>query len=398
MLFASGSWSVTGVSDCPSEHPPVNQRLLFLIHSLSMGGAQRAAVNLANHWVNKGYAVAVATLSSNDSDFYALDPRIERIALDVAKPSWHPIAAVLNNVRTLQAVRRLLKQWQPQVTIALMSSANVYLALAAWGLPGREIGCEQIHPPVAPLGRVWETLRRLAYGRLNHLVALTAPSAAWLRNHTWAKHVTVIGNPVSWPLSAQPPVLDPDTLLPMGRQRLIAAGRLVEQKGFDLLIEAFARLAPAFPAWDLVIVGEGPLRGLLEAQLARLGLQDRVFLVGSVGNIGAWYMACDLYVMSSRYEGFPNTLEEALACGLPAVSFDCETGPSDIIRPEVDGLLVPPGDVSALVSCLALVMTDQGLRERFALRAVEARERFSVDGIAGQWENLFLPKSKNESQ
>ena len=376
----------------------MNQRLLFLIHSLPMGGAQRVAVTLANHWVNKGYAVAVATLSSKASDFYALDPRIERIALDMAKPSRHPMAAVLNNVRTLRAVRHLLKQWQPQVAIALMTSANVYLALAGWGLPGQKIGSERIHPPMLPLGRIWNMLRRLAYGRLDHLVALTAPSAAWLRDHTRAKRVTVIGNPISWPIPVQLPVRDPNALLTMGRQRLFAVGRLVEQKGFDLLIEAFARLAPAFPAWDLVIVGEGPLRGLLEAQLARLGLQDRVFLVGSVGNIGAWYMACDLYVMSSRYEGFPNTLVEALACGLPAVSFDCETGPSDIIRPEVDGLLVPPGDVSALVSCLALVMTDQGLRERFALRAVEARERFSVDGIAGQWENLFLPKSKNESQ
>jgi len=77
----------------------MNQRLLFLIHSLSMGGAERVATNLANYWVNKGYTVAVATLSSNDSDFYALDPRIERITLAVAKPSQHPIAAVLNITR-----------------------------------------------------------------------------------------------------------------------------------------------------------------------------------------------------------------------------------------------------------------------------------------------------------
>jgi glycosyltransferase involved in cell wall biosynthesis len=93
--------------------------------------------------------------------------------------------------------------------------------------------------------------------------------------------------------------------------------------------------------------------------------------------------------MSSRFEGFGNTLAEALACGLPAVSFDCETGPSDIILPEIDGLLVPPGDVSALVASLTVLMTNQALRDRFAIRAVEARTRFSVDGIAGQWERLF---------
>jgi UDP-N-acetylglucosamine:LPS N-acetylglucosamine transferase len=123
----------------------MNQRLLFLIHSLSMGGAERVAVTLANYWVNKGYAVAVATLSSNDSDFYALDPRIERIALDVAKPSRHPIAAVLNNLRTLRAVRRLLKQWRPQVTIALMT-----MSISAWQAGdylGRKSGVNAfIHP------------------------------------------------------------------------------------------------------------------------------------------------------------------------------------------------------------------------------------------------------------
>lgn len=367
----------------------MSQRLLFLIDSLDMGGAQRVVVHLAAHWADKGYTVAVATVSGSASDFYKLDPRIERIALDVAKPSRHLLAAVLNNLRTLWMVRRLLKQWQPQATIAFMTSANVYLALAGWGLPGQKIGSERIHPPMLPLGRAWEILRRLAYGRLDHLVALTEPSAAWLRSHTRAQHLSVIGNPVSWPLPTQSPVRDPNMLLTTGRLRLLAVGRLVEQKGFDLLIEAFARLAPDFPTWDLVIVGEGPLRAQLQAQIAQAGLQDRVFLVGSAGNIGVWYTASDVYVMSSRFEGFPNTLAEALSCGLPAVSCDCETGPSDIIRPGLDGLLVPPGDVKALASTLSLLMADEDLRGRFALRAVEARERFSLDRIAGQWEQIF---------
>lgn len=367
----------------------MSQRLLFLIDSLEMGGAQRVAANLAAHWASKGYTVAVATVSDTASDFYELDPRIERISLGVAKPSRHLMGAVLNNLRILRVVRRLLKQWQPQVTIAFMTSANVYLALAGWGLPGQKIGSEHIHPPMFPLGRAWEMLRRLAYGRLDHLVALTQPSVAWLHSRTRAEHLSVIGNPISWPLPIQSPVRDPNMLLTTSRQRLLAVGRLVEQKGFDLLIEAFARLAPDFPTWDLVIVGEGPLRAQLHAQITQAGLQDRVFLAGSVGNIGAWYAACDVYVMSSRFEGFGNTLAEALSCGLPAVSFDCETGPSDIIRPGLDGLLVPPGDVKALASALSLLMADEDLRGRFALRAVEARERFSLDRIAGQWEQIF---------
>lgn len=367
----------------------MSQRLLFLIHSLSMGGAERVAANLANHWAEKGCMVAVATLSSDASDFYALDPRIERIALNVAKPSQHALAALFNNLRNLQAVRRLLRQWQPQVSIALMSTVNVYLALGGWGLPGKKIGSEHIHPPMFPLGRVWEILRCWTYGRLDHLMALTESSAEWLRNHTQAKHVIVIGNPIPWPLPAQAPVLDPAVVLQPSRRHILAVGRLVEQKGFDLLIAAFARLAPILTDWDLVIVGEGSLRASLAAQVAQLGLQERVYLVGMVGNVGDWYEACDMYVMSSRFEGFGNTLAEAMTHGLPVISFDCETGPRDIIRHDEDGWLVPVSDVDALEVALKAMMTDEGLRKRLAELAIETRERLSLERIAAQWEELF---------
>ena len=105
--------------------------------------------------------------------------------------------------------------------------------------------------------------------------------------------------------------------------------------------------------------------------------------------MGEWYERVDVYVMGSRFEGFPLTLAEALVHGLPAVSFDCDTGPRDIIRPEVDGLLVPPGNVDALTAALDQLMADASLRVQFATRAVEARQRFSMERIARMWEELF---------
>ena len=110
---------------------------------------------------------------------------------------------------------------------------------------------------------------------------------------------------------------------------------------------------------------------------------------GRAGTGGEWYERADLYVMSSRFEGYPNTLAEAMAHGLAAVSFDCDTGPRDIIRHEVDGLLVPPGDVAALTAALDRLMDDATLRQQFAERAVDARRRFSMERIAGTWEDLF---------
>ena len=367
----------------------MSKRLLFLIHSLSMGGAERVAVTLANYWAAKGYTVAVATLSSTSNDFYTLDPSVERIALNTAKPSPNILSALSNNFYTLRAVRHLLKVWQPEITISLMSQANVYLALASWGMSGQKIGSEHIHPPMLPLGRVWELLRHLAYGRLDHLVALTEPSATWLQQHTSVKHLSVIANPISWPLPTHPPLREPIKLLRPERKHLLAVGRLAEQKGFDLLLEAFAQITTTFPEWDLVIVGEGPMRESLQAQLEKNGLQNRVCLVGAVGNMAHWYEACDIYVMSSRFEGFGNTLVEAMAHGLAVVSFDCETGPRDIIRNGVDGLLVPNGDVPALINSLSQLMDNAELRYEFGLKATETREKFSIEKIAEKWEELF---------
>jgi glycosyltransferase involved in cell wall biosynthesis len=185
------------------------------------------------------------------------------------------------------------------------------------------------------------------------------------------------------------PRITPDSLCQSGRHLLLAVGRLEAQKGFDWLEDAFINLAKRYPDWDLVILGDGPQHATLQDQARAAGLEKRIFLPGRGGNVGEWYERADLYVTSSRFEGFPNTLAEAMAYGLPAVSFDCDTGPRDIIRHEVDGLLVPPGDVAALTAALDQLMGDADLRQRFAERAVEARDRFSMERIAGMWEELF---------
>ena len=270
-----------------------------------------------------------------------------------------------------------------------MSTTNVLLALAAWGLPLCAIGSEHIHPPQLPLNRVWEGLRRNFYSRLVAVTALTKESAAWLKNQTRARQVPVIPNAAPWPLPEQSPYLDPTMVGVTGQQRLLAVGRLDCQKGFDRLLTAFADLADRHPHWDLVILGEGPLRPALQAQIDAANLQQRVFMPGRAGNIGQWYASADLYVMSSRFEGFPNTLTEALTYGLPVVSFDCKTGPRDIIRHEVDGLLVPADHITALTEALDRFMDDADLRQRFSERAIEARERFSMNSVSQKWERLF---------
>jgi glycosyltransferase involved in cell wall biosynthesis len=167
-------------------------------------------------------------------------------------------------------------------------------------------------------------------------------------------------------------------------------GRLVPQKGFDLLIPAFAASAHRFPQWELVIVGDGPARAGLQAQIAAFGLTDRVFLPGRAGNIGAWYERAHAYVLPSRFEGMPNVLLEAMSHGLPVISFDCETGPGEIIRHGVDGLLVPPQDIKALAEAMAMLMGDDELRQQLGAGAVETRLRYALPTIEAQWRSLLV--------
>jgi glycosyltransferase involved in cell wall biosynthesis len=187
-------------------------------------------------------------------------------------------------------------------------------------------------------------------------------------------------NPILYPIPEGIPAPNPTNLKAKlgGGNYLLAVGRLAKEKGFDRLLAAFARVHARHPDWRLVILGEGPLRAELEQKSDELGLSEAVALPGTVGNIGDWYEACDAYVMTSLFEGFGNTLAEALVYGLPAVAVDCETGPREILRHEVDGLLVPQDNQDALVDALDLMIGSKELRARFA-----------VGLIAGHWEGLF---------
>ena len=365
-------------------------RLLFFVSSLSSGGAERVTANLANYWAKKGWEVTVVTLSDGVDDFYELESSVRRIKLAMLQESTGFAMGLVNNLRRLLGLRGLLKEIKPHVALGMMERANILLSLAAKSVPNVvAVGSEHIHPPQLPLGRIWELLRRRCYAHLGAVSVLTTETRDWLLRHTGVKKVAVIPNPVPWPLPEQNPSLLPQKIIPPGKKLLLAIGRLTKQKGFDLLIDAFRRIASLHPDWHLAILGDGPLRSALIKQIRKEGLEDRITLAGLAGNIGDWYQAADLYVMSSRFEGFGNTLAEALAYGVPSVSFDCDAGPRDIIRHEVDGLLVNNGDVGALSEAMNRLMHDELLRERMGLRAIEARERFAIERVAGMWEQLF---------
>ena len=368
--------------------------VLFTIHSLSGGGAERVTITLANYWAGKGWRVTIVTMVGKDSDFYVLDDRINHIALDLVYSSSTILHSVYHNLVRVRALRAVLRSEKPDVAIAMMVTANALLALAGTGLGIELFGSERNYPPAMQIGPVWEKIRRWTYPKLSMLVAQTAKESDWFRKNTAVRNIAVIPNPVNYPIAAQAPRVSPDAELEMSGcdRTLLAVGRLVEQKGFDRLIAAFASISRKYPRWDLIILGEGHLRGALEMQALALEVSERVHMPGLVGNVGDWFESADIYVLTSRFEGFPNTLLEALAYGLPAVAIDCDVGPRDILSHSVDGLLVSQDDPEALVSALEQLMSDSEMRQRFARRAPEVLKRYSVAQIATMWEDLFRLK------
>jgi glycosyltransferase involved in cell wall biosynthesis len=182
---------------------------------------------------------------------------------------------------------------------------------------------------------------------------------------------------------------DPEILLPTGKN-IAAMGRLTTQKGFDMLIDVFAKLLSYHNDWNLVIMGEGVLKGELKSITRELNIERSVVFAGRVENPFSILSRCDLFVLSSRFEGFPNALLEAMACGLPVVSFDCPTGPNKIIQHGINGLLVPPEDKDKMEKALHSLMEKKYLRELMSKQAVNVSKRYAPDKIMAQWERLVF--------
>ena len=365
------------------------KRILFLVSSMQGGGAERVAALLCNAWAETGHEVALMpTFVGRGECVYPLDARVrlEFLADHVRTTN----KTVWTSLWRFWALRKAIRDFSPDVVVSFLTHVNVVAIIAAMGMDVPVIVSERSYPPLLPLNWFWSLMRRLTYSMASCVVVQTGIVREWIEKYCPGSRVKVIPNPVAWPLSLDKPIVEPQAWVAQDRKLLLSVGRLGPEKGFDLLLDALASVVKDFPDWDLVILGEGPEREALEAKRVALGLAGRVFMPGRAGNVGAWYERADLYVMTSRYEGFPNTLLEAMAYGLPVVSFDCEAGPRDIIRHEVNGLLVAPGKGDeGLAAALRCLMRNDALLSRMGEAACEVRERFSMETVKEFWAEVL---------
>lgn len=354
--------------------------ITLLTSTLEGGGAARVLAHMANFWAAAGNEVTLLSFEDGSQpSFYPLDERVRVRYLSLNRHSPHVFASLANNWRRFASIRKAARAARTDVMVSFIDSANVRTIIALLGAGIPLIVSERVHPRHENIGPVWALLRRLTYPLASCLVVQTAEIAAYVKG--WGVgQVAVIPNPVlPMPVRGDAP--------PLPRPCLLAVGRLYPQKAYDLLLRAFAVAARRHPGWSLCIAGEGPLRPQLEAAAKEPGLAGRVRLLGQVADVGGLLEQADAYALSSTYEGFPNSLCEALAAGLPCVSTDCPSGPADILRHGENGLLVPVGDADALADALSRVMADAALRERLGARAREVCQRFSLAQVMSQWED-----------
>ena len=276
--------------------------------------------------------------------------------------------------------------------VSFTDKMNVLTLLASWSAPWQVVIAERNDPRHQSLGPVWEWLRRRTYPRCQAWVVQTEAVARFARVLAGQRPVVVIPNAVAPPAAAIPPPEQRPT-------RIVGIGRLSPEKGFDVLVRAFARIAPWYPDWTLQILGTGPQRGELEDLADSLGVRDNVRLAGWVDQPESALLESGVFVLPSRYEGFPNALLEAMACGLPCIASACDSGPAEIIRDGVDGLLVPPENVDALADALRQLVSDEAKRARLGRRAVEVTSRFSREAFFARWEEVLrLPDRVDEGR
>lgn len=360
------------------------------------GGVERFVCTLANHLVGEGFAVSVASVATpREAMHHRLDPAVRVVHGEAVtatgaadgrgrvRRGWQILRAQWHAGRTLG---RIVRAGAPDVVLL----NGVVTACAVLALDRRlatvAVCCDHNH--FFARSAFWQRLRRWLYPQVAAVVSLTEADAPRFR--ALNPRTVVIRNASS--LHAAAPSLP-------WAPHVLAVGRHVAQKGFDLLLAAWARVVAARPDARLRIVGDGPLSAALARDAERLGVSHTVAWIAPTTDIATEFRSAAVFALPSRYEGMPLALLEAQALGVPAVAFDCPTGPREVIGEEgpdvrgagaAGGLLVAPGDVAGFAAALLRLLGDAALRERMAIAAIaRSRALFAPDAHLAQWTSLL---------
>ena len=353
--------------------------ITLFIGSVSVGGAERVVCNLANYLAEKGHTVEILVMSETKRSYF-IRPEVKVIPLIKNAERKNRLYNVV--VRYYRLVRYMRNRKDVDRYIVLLPWTMIMMLSLARMTKAKIIASERSNPASYPI--FMRFLLKHYFKYADGLVFQTSGALKWC--NTTIKNVksVVIPNAIN-------PEFIRDPFTGVKIKRIVAAGRLIPLKNYALLINAFAKIADIVPEYHLVIFGKGAEQKNLEKLSKKLGIVSKVLFPGYVDNMPEELEKSSLFILSSNYEGMPNTLMEAMALGLPCISTDCPCGgPRFLIEDGVNGFLVPVGDSDRMAERMRDILLDDEKRNRVGRKAMVIRETFSPDKIYQRWEDFIV--------
>lgn len=352
-----------------------------MIPSLQSGGMERVMSELASHFVDKEEVeIHLVLYGKSRQIFYSVPGSIK-----IYKPKWpfNNDQRFLSTARTLSWLRRTVKSIKPDTVLSFGEYWNSFVLLALKGT-GYPVYVSDRCKPDKNLGRVHERLRSLLYPKAAGIVAQTEFAKKYYLSKGLNENIRVIGNPIR--------EIHPKNGSVTRENIVLTVGRLIDTKHHDRLISIFSQIDRN--DWKLIIVGGNAIKqdgeSRLKEQIQSLGLKDRVELTGTVSNVEDYYLKSKIFAFTSSSEGFPNVVGEAMAAGLPVVSYDCNAGPSEMIQNYENGYLVELFDDDEFKKRLTQLMEDDALRKRLGKNSEESINKFDKKNISEKFFNFIL--------
>jgi glycosyltransferase involved in cell wall biosynthesis len=364
-------------------------KLTFIIDSLISGGAERVMSIVANKFTECGYYTTIIS-KAQEPPFYKLNSNVKLVYLRTKVNYRNKATILFSRLKLYADIYYYLKSTRPDVVVPFLTNTNgvtiIVCKLLGLNVIASEHNNYKLNLNTFP---VW-FIKRVIYPRASLLTVLTERDKKDYYGK-FMNNVIVMPNPLSLE-----PVTDIDLIK---RDKIIlSVGELirVDQKGFDLLLEVFAQISPVYPDWKLIIAGSGD-PGYINQIINKLGLEEKVSLVGEVNDIQALMRMSSIFTMTSRWEGLPMVLLEAMSQGMACISFDCYTGPRELITNRWDGILIEDQNMEDFVTGLKELIDDKDLRINLGKKAIETSKQYLPGEIMHKWERI-IEDSQNSNE